>query len=70
MGEVNNYNKVLQELQTKRKEKETQYIRLFDKMSIQQSQFLINDIKDLDNDIKIVKNKISSLRKRVGDSND
>lgn len=50
---VETYKKALDELQMARKEKEKQYIRLFDKLSMQQSRALLNEIKDLDKDILI-----------------
>lgn len=48
---VETCKKALDELQTKRREKEKQYIRLFDKLSMQQSRALLDEIKDLDKDI-------------------
>lgn len=50
---VETYKKALDELQTKRIGKEKQYIRLFDKLSMQQSRALLDEIKDIDKDILI-----------------
>lgn len=47
--------KALNKLQMVRKEKEKQYIRLFDKLSVQQSRELLDEIKDLDKDIVLAK---------------
>lgn len=66
MSELLNCEKALDELQKKRKEKESQFIRLYDKLYIQQSQFLIQDIRDIDRDIAIIKKKIRGLKMKGG----
>ena len=59
---VETCEKALNKLQMVRKEKEKQYIRLFDKMSVQQSRALLDEIKDLDKDIVLAKRTFLSAK--------
>lgn len=62
------YEKLLKELQAKRKEKEEQFVRLFEKLSVQQSQFINQEINDIDIQIAVTKRKIKSLYSKKGNN--
>lgn len=65
---ITKYEKLLNELQAKRKEKEEQFVRLYEKLSVQQSQSINEEIKDIDIQIAVNKRKIKSLYSKKGNN--
>lgn len=62
------YEKLLKELQAIRKEKENKFVRLFGQITFQQSQFIKEEINDIDIQIAVTKRKIKSLYSKKGNN--